>query len=337
MSISDIMYRSDGKSRVTAISIDAKSLVTPTYFPAISSFGVKHRVDSLFDLLVDYSYPRLLISAYDIHSMDTTKRKRLASQIKQYMKQSFVFVDSGRFESWWYKDSGWNFELFSETLKKIEYDFYASLDVFPSFQTRSQGYVDAVLNSIESSRAISSSPGFIAVFHGSTPIELVSIIEKTLEKVKNLSGIIALPERDCGVSIIDKVQTISKIRKLLDKYDDRIIMHILGCGHPKSLALFSFCGADTFDSLDWINSLVDIKRFELTDISYLNFSDCECKFCKNESMIYIERVLLHNLLFYQDFMKSIRESIREDELVSKMKNILGSDMVQRVLAKIRFE
>ena len=334
MSITDIMYKSDGKSRITATSIDSKSLVTPTYFPAISSFGVKHRVDSLFNLLVEYSYPRLLISAYDIHSMENSKKRDLSNRIKEYMKQSFVFIDSGRFESWWYKDSEWSFELYRKTVESMEYDFYTSLDVFPSFETRSKGYINTVVNSIESSRTISSSPGFIAVFHGSTPIELVSTIEKSLEKVKDLPGIIAIPERDCGINIVDKAKTISKVRRVLDKYDDGLLLHILGCGHPKSLALFSYCGADMFDSLDWINSVVDIERFNLTDISYLDFIDCNCKFCKEESMIYIERVLLHNLLFYQNFMKSLRNSIRENRFLPKIKKIVGTEITHNVLDKI---
>ena len=336
MSVSEIMYRSDGKSRIAALTIDGKSLVTPTYFPAISSFGIKHRVDTLIDLLIDYSYPRLLISAYDIYRMDTSK-KHIYSKLRDYMNQSFVFVDSGRFESWWYKDTEWDFKKYSSILKEIEYDFYSSLDVFPSFESRSNGYVEAVLNSITTSRSISESPGFIAVYHGSTPVELLSTIKKTIEKVKDHSSIIAIPERDCGVNIIDKAVTIAKTRQLLDKFDPSIVLHILGCGHPKSLALFSYCGADSYDSLDWITSVANEERFDLSDISYLDYVNCECKFCTDEKRTYIEKVLLHNLRFYQNYMKSLRQAISDGNFLSRLKEVLGSTISRDAIRELRLE
>lgn len=90
--------------------IDGKRLLTPTYFPAVSSYGIKYSFHALVRLLTAYSYPRLLISAYDFHLLDDEKKKWLSREIGEYSKKgSFVFLDSGIYESFWKADAKWTY------------------------------------------------------------------------------------------------------------------------------------------------------------------------------------------------------------------------------------
>src|SRR3990170_4321846 len=103
---SKVVSDSAGFSRVIELVINGKTLVTPTYFPAISSFGIKHSFRSLVSLFLYYKFPRVLISAYDWHFLPSKTRNEISPDIEKYRLDSFVFMDSGIFESYWKTDHG---------------------------------------------------------------------------------------------------------------------------------------------------------------------------------------------------------------------------------------
>ena len=323
----DVMFKSDGFSQMLAISFDNKTLVTPTYFPAISSFGIKHGIRRLIELVVRQRFPRLLISAYDLHKMKKEVREGIITkELQGYVDDSFLFLDSGMFESYWLRDSKWTMESYKQIAKKFPFDIFTSLDFFPMVDDVSSGIVSSAIRRIKESRGISNSPGFAPIIHGVNPKALVAMVESIMKKIPNDWSIIAVPERDCGRTILEKANTIARIRRTINENRENTILHILGCGNPKSLALFSFCGADSFDSLDWIKYAINPISHSLDDFSYLDYLSCDCRVCTGSERQYEEKVFLHNLTYYQELIKSIQTSIRKDQISEFIEERLGSEI-----------
>jgi len=329
MSLSEIVYESKEFSRTAEISIKQKKLMTPAYFPAISSYGTKYSFQALSHLLTVYSYPRLLISAYDIQFFE--EKEQLLREISEYSKRCFVFLDSGVYESSWTADSKWTYDLYRKIASHVDFDFYTSFDILPCAKDTTEEFTKRTFEMILASYRLSNKVGFIPVLHGLEPDQLLSLVKKFVKKYPNLCGIIAVPERDCGQDIVEKARTIIKIRKLLDKSNSRTILHILGCGNPISLVIFSYCGADLFDSLDWTKCIIDPHSLITNDFSHLELINCDCSICSGVERNYAEKVLLHNLLFYQDYMLQIQSLIRKNQIFDFICEHVGQRIIRKIV------
>lgn len=331
MSLSNVIYVSKELSRVAEVSINRKTLITPTYFPAVSSYGVKYSFGNLVNLLTAYSYPRLLISTYDLHFLTTEEREQLLPEISEYWKKGgFVFLDSGVYESFWKADPEWTYESYKTSISQIDFDFYSSFDVLPRPENGVEKFEKKTFESVLASHSLSNEHGFVPILHGSNPDQLVFLLSRFVGMHPHLCDIVAVPERDCGKDIVERARTIMKIRRVLDKDNCGRILHILGCGNPISLVLFSYYGANMFDSLDWIKGVVDRKRLALTDFSQLELIDCDCSICVGKQRGYIEKALLHNLLFYQDFMLQIQSLIRKDQIFDFVCKYVRKDILTEI-------
>lgn len=331
MSSSEIIYESKGLSRVTEVSLNQKTLITPTYFPAVSSYGTKYLFHSLVRLLIVYSYPRVLVSAYDLHFLPEKEKKLLLQEISEYSKKgSFVFLDSGVYESSWRNDLEWTYDLYKALISQVGFDFYSSFDVLLSGKNKTEEFEEETFKTILASYSLSSGWGFVPILHGSNPDQLISLVAKFVKTYPDLCDIIAVAERDCGKDIVEKARTIKKIRRILNENNRRRILHILGCGNPISLILFSYYGADMFDSLDWIKYVIDRRRLTINDFSHLKLIDCNCSICSGVKRDYTETVLLHNLLFYQDYMSRIRSLIRKDEIFEFIIQHIGQGILKKI-------
>lgn len=199
MSSSNVIFESKTLSRVIEVSLDGKKLITPTYFPAVSSYGIKYTFHALIRLLTEYSYPRLLISAYDFHLLADDEKKALSQGIKEYSKKGgFVFLDSGVYESFWKADAKWTVGFYNAVVSQVHFDFYSSFDVLPDAESQTIQLTKDTFDSILASRNLSNKPGFVPILHGLTPHKLVSLTRTFVEKYPHLCNLIAIPERDCG-------------------------------------------------------------------------------------------------------------------------------------------
>lgn len=329
----NILFESKPFSRVIEVLINGKKLVTPTYFPAVSSYGIKQPFHVLTRLLTAYSYPRLLVSAYDFHLLDDEKKRRLSQEIDEYSKKGcFVFLDSGIFESFWKGDATWTYGLYETTVTQMSFDFYGSFDVLPNVEDQTMRFMKNTFESILASRHISDTSGFVPILHGLSPLKLVSLVKNFVGKFPHLCDFIAIAERDCGDDILEKARTIMKIRKVLDNDNRGRILHILGSGNPISMALFSYCGANMFDSLDWVKYVIDRNSLRANDFSHLRLIDCECAICSGVERNYIEKVLLHNLLFYQNYMLQIQSLIRRNKISEFLCDQLRQDILPKIVS-----
>ncbi len=101
-------------SRSLEIAIDNKKIVTPTYFPAISSAATRLQLVPLIDVCVSSGYPRLLVFAYDISNLQKTHQTLAKKMLKRFSEQNFLFLDSGTFESYWLNDRKWSYEKYKK-------------------------------------------------------------------------------------------------------------------------------------------------------------------------------------------------------------------------------
>lgn len=331
MITTDILFEASKSARVLRLTKDQKQLITPTYFPAVS--GIRFPVDQIVNLLHTISYPRILVSCYDIFAMKSKRKIRTIQRLSNYRKKgAFVLLDSGVFESYWKVDVRWSFNLYKISIHKIESDFYFSFDVLPNEKRSTKLFLESTYREIRSSSSISNTSECIPILHGTNPKQLISMVEKFVNSFPDISRFIGVAERDCGRSLSERAHTVIKLRQILNKYDSGIGLHILGCGDPLSLAMFAYCGADMFDSLDWSETVIETNELRTHALSHYELLKCQCAACsKSTSQDPITSAFLHNLLFYQDFVINIQNMIRHNTLHDFILQYVGADYLRRLI------
>jgi tRNA-guanine family transglycosylase len=341
-----IIHRSGELSRITEIKLNDKVIQTPIYFPSVSSYGVKVPLSDLLYLLSLFSYRQSLVSAYDLwlakqKDEDGTSEKLLSSlqnyntSVRQ-KKKGLLFLDSGNYESFWYRDKKWNFNCYKQIVTSTDLDFYSSYDIIAkrgSSEKELESVLERTFNIISECEGLRPEGQLVSILHGVSPQHILKVVKRFLETYPHLCKIIGIPERDCGSGIFERAQTIREIRKLIDSYNDKYILHILGCGDPLSTLLFSYCGADSFDSLDWYEHTFDPETLILRDNSHLEMLNCGCKACdyadkkaKVQSALTFDKYIIHNLYKYQNFMTEIQAKISDDLLHSMVISKFGTEI-----------
>ena len=307
----EISHQTETHSRIIKIEFKNKSLKTPTYFPAISSIETKYQTRDLITLLSNSAYPQMLISAYDYY-YHLSKEKNLKKIINNYSnKGNFLFVDSGGYESFWIKRKEWNFNIYKKTISKIDSDFYTSLD--DKNEPKSISDYEKFFRKIINAGIILSTSQYLPIFQADSSTRLIEIIARFLKAYPSALRYFAIRERECGTTIVERAKTIFEIRNLLDEEGNRQILHVLGAGHPLSIALYSHCGADSFDSTDWYRYALDLEYLTFRDFSHLEIMDCPCKACTKISDP-VTKTLLHNLDMYSTLMIKIQRHIQKDSM-----------------------
>jgi hypothetical protein len=81
----------------------------------------------------------------------------------------------------------------------------------------------------------------------------------------------------------------------------------LGTGNPISLAVFSIEGADSFDGLEWCQTVVDHESGLLFHLSQADFFIGQTAWSDADIPFRI-KVLAHNLEFYRDWMSRLQRA-----------------------------
>jgi len=325
-----IVSKGDESARLCQLSIGKKVLATPTYFPAIS--GAKSRIpfDQLFAFLANNEFPRILISSYDFSKLNDNAKKDLVSSFTSYTeKGNFLFLDSGGYESYWLRDLTWNFDLYQGSVEKIDSDFYTSYDYSPNTPDNVTKFEDAV-SSIDKSKGLSKNSQFIPIIHGERPKDVVNNLEKFLKLKECACHMVAIPERDCGLLLSQRAKTVLELRRVLNESDEKIILHLLGCGHPVSMAIYAYCGADSFDSIDWMRLFINRDTLAINSHSNSELVNCKCLICSKTYQDQYEKILLHNLVFYQDYVLQIQKMIKRNTLKDFLIQHVGLEFLKEL-------
>jgi len=311
--------------RSYSINTEDKTFSTPFFFPSISSIKTNFGIEDYLNIIQKSGYPSFLISSYDINrSQNNIQISRNVSNAAN--NNLITLLDSGHYEAYWNQDSDWKYQNYESVLNNIHVDFCFSFDVFWKPEKTIKKHIDETITSIAISAGMLKSGETIPLLHLPTP-ELIDTIPQIVETCN--PKIIGIPERELGANVFERAANVKKIRDHLDNTGQTVLLHLLGTGNPISILIYSMCGADLFDGLEWCQTVVNPKTGHLFHFVQKDLFDCDCGFCK-ANLPYSLQTLGHNLEFMRYFMETIQQSMIENNLQKLGERYLGKSNVKKL-------
>lgn len=291
--------------RPQSLTLGSKQLQTPAYFPSISSVKTPLRPLDYLCVLTALSglSDKYLVSAFDLLPLkDESNSKKCIDTARD--AGSVVLMDSGNYESFW-KDAQGSWK---------QADFHSTLDAFPcdlAFGFDEQAppddddeHISLVVNRWELDQRRAGMCRIVPIVHGNR-----DALPELCRKVAKQTGVefIAVAERRLGDGLIARAQAIKAIRQSLNSLGRYIFLHILGTGNPISMAVFSSEGADSFDGLEWCQTVVDHDSGLLFHLSQVDFFIGQTVWSDADVPFHI-KALAHNLEFYRDWMSRLKKA-----------------------------
>lgn len=313
------------------IETNRKVMNTPFFFPAISSIKTNFKIEEYLNLILKIAYPGFLVSSYDLYNANGKEKKTLLDIVSESTDGEMItLLDSGHYEAFWYHDKEWNFQNLKSILDRISTDFCFSFDIFRNNKKNVEQYVKETITSVAKTAGTQKSGTTIPLLH-SDPESFPEVVRKVVEGIN--PEVVGVPERELGLSIFERAATVKRIRDELDKTKRQIPLHLLGTGNPISILIYTLCGADIYDGLEWCQTVVDPKTGHLFHFVQKELIDCNCIACKIKDMAYHTQTIAHNLIFYKEFTKTIRVSIEDnkiDRLLDKYLDSRNSEKVKKI-------
>lgn len=253
------------------------------------------------ELLVAAGHSLFLASAYDIaHCTDEQRQRMDAALTKSKERGAVILMDSGNYESFWKDDKDWQPDGFHEIAGFSQHHLcFCYDDQQPPLTSESiaEGVVASVIR--DQRHAL----GTVApIVHGTREL-LPDAARKTAEQLYPL--LLAVPERELGEGIIERTRTVRRIREALNGLGVYCPLHLLGTGNPLSIIAYTLAGADSFDGLEWCQTVVEHETGRL-----LHFQQWDLICHQTDwGLPYIQSVLMHNLDFYREFMTRLHGAI----------------------------
>lgn len=295
--------------RPRSMKIGEKVLELPVYFPSVSSIKTAlplldyvRSLDALGNINSQF-----LVSAYDYiraSGAEQEELRRLLAHSKEV--GTTILMDSGNYESYWNRRRDtWLQTDFHRAIRELACPLTFGFDEQePPVDFKS--HVRVILERQEQDQAAAGSTTIIPIIHGK-PETLPALCAAVAKATSIL--MIAVPERGLGNGIFQRASTVKAIRQALDAHGRYVGFHLLGTGNPISLALYSMAGADSFDGLEWCQTVVDHETALLFHFSQADFFSRQTKWGDNEDLAFHAKALAHNLEFYTDWMKRLRQAL----------------------------
>lgn len=313
--------------RTYELSIEGKKLDTPAIIPSISSTVSYLSIYESLDILMQKNSKSFLFSAFDFYNEKNPEdRKKLKYVLETASSRgSVVFLDSGGYEALQVRKD-WDIEQFFSVVEQLDLDAYFSYDTLADGDATIDDFVDRISEDSVRTMSTQNRGITIPVLHsfGFTWSEVIATVVRSMHP-----KMIAIPEDDLGRNLEDKVNKVKEIRSLLDGKHSYIPLHILGVGKPIPILLYSLAGADTFDGLGWLTSLINPKDLSTTEIDYSNFFplDCKCESCLSKSRNPRSWKAMHNLDFLTNFTSEVRSSLAKGDIAGLLsKYNIGSEL-----------
>ena len=282
----------------------------PLYFPSVSSVKTgRDPIEYVRVLNKLVGGTQYLVSAFDVMRCTQKTQDDLASEIGQAIASgTVVLMDSGNYESYWKAPhKRWMPTEFHDALRIVKPTIaFGFDDQEPPIDQKDHL---RQLNAQHEADITASSTTVIPIVHGS-PDHLM-LICPLLVRDQRLAAI-AVPERVLGAGIFERKKAVRALREALDKTGEHVMLHLLGTGNPTSIALYANAGADSFDGLEWCQTVVDHETALLHHFSQGDFFKSQTKWGDSD-VSYVPRTLAHNLTFYADWMKRLANAIAEND------------------------
>jgi len=311
--------------RPESIGIGDTNLLLPVFFPSVSSVKTALSPSQYVSLLGSLAAlnRQFLVSAFDIGLAPGSDALRTSLDAAREAGV-VIMMDSGNYESYW-KDAQvrWTQPLFHEILRATACPVALGFDEQEPPQDIAAN-VQSIVDRWRQDQAVRRTCLVVPIIHG-RPSELPVLCRRVVE----LTGVqmIAVPERRLGDGVFDRAKAVRSIRSALDDLGRYIVLHLLGTGNPISMAIYSASGADSFDGLEWCQTVVDHETAQLSHLSHADFFRAQTSW-GDEDMSFHARTLAHNLEFYVNWMSRLRTAAREDG----MSRFLRINLPARIVA-----
>ncbi len=147
--------------------------------------------------------------------------------------------------------------------------------------------------------------------------------------------LLAIPERALGDGIIERTRTVRRIRETLNTLDEYYPLHLLGTGNPLSIITYIMAGADSFDGLEWCQTVVDHETGRLFHFQQWDLFRQQTEWGQNNSLPFIQSVLMHNLDFYNKFMARSHEAVLNGAMESLLRQYATDEQANLLIQTIK--
>ena len=296
------------RTRTFDLSIAQTAIPLPCFFPSVSSVKTNLMPVDYVELMDAAAHPLFLVSAYDIANCSPEHRLRMNSALnRSKARRTAILLDSGNYEGFWKGETAWTADRFHEVAKESEHHLCFCHDNQEPPKTAA-AIADDVVSSVL--RDQEHALGTVApIIHGSAEL-LPPAARLVAEQI--FPVLLAVPERALGDGIVARTITVRRIRKALDGLGVYCPLHLLGTGNPLSIAVYAMAGADSFDGLEWCQTVVDHETGKLFHFQQWDLFRDQTDWGSNGALPYIQSTLMHNLEFYRAFMSDLREAVMND-------------------------
>ena len=298
--------------RPADLTIGARSLPLPVYFPSISSVKTALLPQDYLQLLSSLGglNGQFLVSAFDLAGIDQSQSMQGAlSSARQ--AGIVTLMDSGNYESFWKNaQTNWKQADFHKMLADFPCDLAFGFDEQQP-PANADDHIALVAERWQADQVAAGSCQIIPIIHGSAS-ELPALCAAVATK----TGVtmLAVPERRRGDGVLERAGAVQAIRAVLNELGRYVVLHLLGTGNPISIVLYSAMGADSFDGLEWCQTVVDHDTGLLHHLSQADFFAGQTAWGDDDKLSFQARTLAHNLEFFSDWMRRLRDAMNQDRL-----------------------
>jgi len=287
-------------------------LPTPVFFPSIST--VKTALQPAEYLATLHSLRELnrqfLVSAFDLGRLDNDDE--LAQWLATAQEAgATVLMDSGNYESYWKDEqTAWRQSDFHDALRRFSCTFAFSFDE-QNPPMDDDAHVQLVVERWRCDQVAAGNRVIVPIVHGTaeTLPNLCAIIAQETQV-----PMIAVAERRLGDGVFERTRSVAALRDKLDSTGRYVGLHLLGTGNPISIALYSWAGADSFDGLEWCQTVVDHETGLLFHLSQSDFFRQQTAWGEDD-ISFQARTLAHNLTFYTDWVQRLRQAVHVGSVI----------------------
>lgn len=287
----------------------------PVFFYSISTVKSNNTPLEYLEILNALGAPSLLVSAYDVYH-DANAERLFSALDAAKANGANVLLDSGNYESYWHRDREWNVEAFHEVLAQTNCSLAFTFDDQALYTETDVGRNASQTIRAWSRDAAVKADAVCPIVHAEAPI-----IADVCALVANQAQVpfIAVAERELGFGITHRAKTMLEIRRRLqDKMEHYQPIHVLGTGNPISILLLAACGADSFDGLEWCQTVVNHDNALLYHQQQYDFFRHQTEFGSDGDLSFLAAVAGHNVLFWIRWMNRLQAQMAEGSLIDML-------------------
>jgi hypothetical protein len=241
--------------RANFVDIGLVKLQLPTFFLSISSIKTAMLPAEYIKLLFALRAicPNFLVSAFDLAQLPEGSKTELKKILTRAREEGCtVLMDSGNYESFW-KDAQtkWMPGNFYQVLKEFSCSFAFGFDDQKPPENFEQ-HKKSIYEHYKFDQSNTNPIPIIPIIHG-PPDKLPALCKHIALETR--TPMIAVPERRLGEGIFERARTTTAIREKLSDLDRYVALHLLGTGNPISMGIYVIAGADSFDGLEWCQTV----------------------------------------------------------------------------------